>query len=273
MVDLPLYFARIGYQGEIKPTVANLHELIRRHALGIPFENLTSLSGETVPLDIAALEQKLLRSRRGGYCFEHNTLLWRVLEQLGFHVTGLAARVVWSATAQPVRTPRGHMLLKVLAEGEDYLIDVGFGGLTLTAPLRFVHELEQATPHEVFRMRDSDGAGRESVLEAQLGGVWKPLYIFDDRTQDISDYEVWNWYTCSHPKSPFVNTLMLGRPEAGGRHALLNNRYTHYREGRQVESRVIGQLDDLLRVIEQAFDIEVPRSPALHSKLSALLSP
>ena len=62
-----------------------------------------------VRLDAPSLEQKLVRSGRGGYCFEQNLLLSHVLNGLGFKVTGLAARVLWNAPEGAI-TPRGHML-------------------------------------------------------------------------------------------------------------------------------------------------------------------
>ncbi len=80
-----------------------------------------------------------------GYCFEQNTLLLTALRELGFEVSGLAARVVWSAPEDVIR-PRSHMLLRILIDGEDHIADVGFGGQTLTGPLRLVTDVEQAAP-------------------------------------------------------------------------------------------------------------------------------
>ena len=97
----------------------------RAHCAAIPFENLDILLGRPIALDLPALEAKLVRARRGGYCFEQNTLFQAALEALGFRVTALAARVRVGATE--VR-PRTHMLLRVdLPEGA-FVADVGFGG-------------------------------------------------------------------------------------------------------------------------------------------------
>src|SRR5204862_693519 len=94
---------------------------------------------------------KLLTPGRGGWCFEHNLLFAHALEAIGFDVTRLAARVRWNVP-EDVVTARSHMLLRVRVDGEDWIADVGFGGLTLTAPLRLRPELEQATPHEPHRI-------------------------------------------------------------------------------------------------------------------------
>ena len=172
----------------------------------IPFENLTPLAQLPVRLDIESLQQKILREQRGGYCFEQNLLLWRALQQLGFSVSGLAARVVWNAPdAVP---PRSHMLLRVQLDGASHVVDVGFGGLTLTGVLRLTPDLEQATPHEPFRLlREGD----EWVMQAEVREQWRPLYRFDLQPQLPIDYEPINWYLSTHPQSRFVNNLVVAR--------------------------------------------------------------
>jgi len=115
-LDLDAYFERIGYRGERTATLPTLQEIHRLHPAAIPFENLNPLLGLPVRLDLASIEAKLVRSRRGGYCFEHNLLLAEVLERLGFGVTRLAARVLWNQP-EDARTARGHMLLAVAVDG------------------------------------------------------------------------------------------------------------------------------------------------------------
>ena len=95
-----------------------------------------------VKLDLKSLQAKLVDAGRGGYCFEHNTLFANVLRQLHFKVQEGTARVRWTMP-QGVRTPRVHCLLFVEAEGDDYLVDVGFGGNVLTAPLKLASRDEQ----------------------------------------------------------------------------------------------------------------------------------
>ena len=66
------------------------------HNGSIPFENLDPLMGIPVAdLGPAALTDKLVRRRRGGYCYEQNGLMGYVLAELGFGVERLAGRVVW----------------------------------------------------------------------------------------------------------------------------------------------------------------------------------
>src|SRR5688500_1067883 len=97
-LDLAAYLARVGLATAPAPTAAGLAELHLAHATHIPFENLDVLLGKPIRLDLASLQQKLVRDRRGGYCFEQNLLFAAVLEAVGFRVSRLAARVRYRAT-------------------------------------------------------------------------------------------------------------------------------------------------------------------------------
>ena len=115
MLDLDTYLKRIDYSGPRSPTIATLRALHAQHPRAIPFENLDTLLGKPVRLDLQSLERKLVQGRRGGYCFEQNLLFKHVLHALGFDPIALAARVVWERPAGELRA-RTHMVL---------LVDVG----------------------------------------------------------------------------------------------------------------------------------------------------
>jgi N-hydroxyarylamine O-acetyltransferase len=223
-LDLDAYLARIGYDGRVVPDLETLSALALAHPLAIPFENLDPLLRRPVALDPASLQRKLVHGGRGGWCFEHNLLLGTALRAIGFDVAGLAARVLWMA-APGMNSPRSHMVLLVDVDGQHYVVDAGFGGLTLTAPIRLEADVEQQTPHEPFRLVPSPstapgtrpatlpGSGDGFVMEARLGAEWTPLYRFDLLRQNRADYEVTNWYLSNHPQSHFVTGLMAARVE------------------------------------------------------------
>jgi len=205
-VDVAAYFDRIGYRGAAEPTAQTVHALVAAHNGSIPFENLDPLLGIPVAdLSAAALIDKLVRRRRGGYCYEHNGLMGYVLEELGFGVERLAGRVVWLNPdgALPAQT---HQVLSVTVPGVDgpLLVDVGFGGQTLTSPIRLEAGPVQQTRHEPYRIRDCDDGYQ---LEAQINGEWQPLYMFNTRPQPRIDLEVGSWYVSTHPNSFFVTGL------------------------------------------------------------------
>jgi arylamine N-acetyltransferase len=205
-VDVTAYFDRIGYQGLAEPTVETVHGLVAAHNRSIPFENLDPLLGIPVAdLSAAALSDKLVSRRRGGYCYEHNGLMGHVLDELGFGVERLAGRVLWMnpSAALPAQT---HQVLSVTvpALDEPLLVDVGFGGQTLTSPIRLQAGLVQETRHEPYRIRER-GDGYQ--LEAEISGEWRPLYMFTTRPQPRIDLEVGSWYVSTHPNSHFVTGL------------------------------------------------------------------
>lgn len=125
MLDQQAYLTRIGYEGSVNPSVETLRLLHRAHVLTVPFENLDIHLGRSISLDPSALFRKIVLSRRGGYCFELNGLFALLLEQLGFSVTRLAARVLYGG--EGVR-PRSHQLLLVQIGESRWIADVGFGG-------------------------------------------------------------------------------------------------------------------------------------------------
>ena len=85
-IDLSGYCARIGYSGSHEPTLALLRAIVAGHTAAIPFENLDVLAKRPIRLDRPSLCDKLVRHRRGGYCYEHNLLLLGVLRGSGFAV-------------------------------------------------------------------------------------------------------------------------------------------------------------------------------------------
>jgi N-hydroxyarylamine O-acetyltransferase len=264
--DLRAYLERIGYEGDARPDLETFRALALRHPIALPFENLDPFLGRTVALDIASLQQKMVHGGRGGYCFEHNILLGTALSAIGFDVTGLAARVMWNAAPSTV-TPRTHMLLLVRVGGEPHVADAGFGGLTLTGPLRLEADVEQDTPHERFRLRRS---GSAFVMEASLRGEWKALYQFDLQPQALADYEIASWYLCNHPRSHFITSLVAARAGRDRRHALRNTEWaTHHADG-FTERRVLSSPAELSEVLADVFHIRVPDAASLGASFARL---
>jgi arylamine N-acetyltransferase len=206
IVDVAAYFDRIGYGDTVEPTVETVQAVVAAHNKSIPFENLDPLLGIPVAdLSAAALADKLVHRRRGGYCYEHNGLMGYVLEELGFGVERLAGRVVWMNPGGPLPA-QTHQVLSVTVPGVDgpLLVDVGFGGQTLTSPIRLEAGPTQETRHEPYRIRERRNGLQ---LEAEIGGDWQPLYLFTTRAQPRIDLEVGSWYVSTYPNSFFVTGL------------------------------------------------------------------
>lgn len=254
--DLDAYLGRIGYHGPLAPTLTTLRSLHVLHPDAIPFEDISIFMGDPVPLDLAAIQAKLVHGGRGGYCYEQNALLRAALEALGFKVTGLAARVMWGAPQTAPPRPRTHMLLLVSLDQARYVVDVGFGGVVLTAPLLLDTDAGQETPHERFRiLARADG---EFVLEAELEPGWRPLYRFGLEPQLPVDYEPLNWFDATYPLSPFRTNLMAARSGPYGRKTLANTRLKIRAPGKPLVERTLDSLEALRSALVEEFGLTLP---------------
>ncbi|SRR5581483_12131318 len=251
LLDLNAYFERIGYRGECRPTYAVLEALHFAHRTRVTFENLEIFLGRPVRIDLESLQAKIVRDQRGGYCYEQNTLFAAVLEQIGFSVTRLAARVRRGASRL---LPRTHMQLKVEAEGASWLADVGFGGdgPLLPVPLLAGQEVQQyAWRYRVIQEKDL------WVLQSAHGGDWIDLYAFTLEPYHDVDFEMANYYVSTHPSSRFVQTFtaQLLTPEA--RYMLVNRELTIVRDDATYTQTIEGD-DGLLRVLAETFALKFP---------------
>jgi len=201
MIDLDAYFRRISYEGPTDPSLATLNGIMSAHVQAIPFENLDVLLGRPVSLSPEALVRKLVHERRGGYCFEQNLLFATALEQIGFAVTRLMARVRYRTTAV---LPRTHMMLLVEADGAKWIADVGFGAEGLLHPVPFGAGIESRQFLWTYRVV---AAGDRFVMQSLRAGAWIDMYVFTLEPQHPIDFEVANHYTSTHPSSRFVQTL------------------------------------------------------------------
>jgi N-hydroxyarylamine O-acetyltransferase len=259
-LDFDAYLARIGYAGDLRPSLAVLDELHLAHASHIPFENLDILLGRPIRLDLDSLQAKLVHGRRGGYCFEQNLLFAAVLEAVGFPVTRLSARVRLGAARL---APRTHMILRVEAEGHPWLADVGFGGEGLLGPVPLIAGRIVRQHDRDYRLLEDGGVW---VLQSRGIEEWADLYAFTLEPQLLVDYEVANYFVSTHPDSIFVKTLTAQLPTLRQRAVLRNSELTILR-GDEIVRRTIESEDDLLRILAETFGLDFPpgtrfRSPA-----------
>lgn len=254
-MDLDGYAERIHYTGPLEPTLSVLHALTAAHAEAIPFENLDVLLGRRVDLSGEGVFDKLVRQRRGGYCFEQNGLFLRVLEAIGFAVTPLSARVRLDRP-RGYLPPRTHMFLRVELDGESWLTDVGVGGVSLTSAIRLDRDGEQATPHESRRIvRDGDSW----FHQARFGTDWVDVYEFTREAMPPIDREVANWFTSAHPESHFKNRLIVARAGRDGRRLTLQNDQFKIRErDGQATTHTIATAAELLDVLAERFGLHFP---------------
>lgn len=91
-LDVDAYLDRIGHP-RVPPSADGLRSLHEAHVRAIPFENVDVVLGTHPGLQLDRISDKLVRGRRGGYCYEHALLFAAVLEHLGYAVQRRIARV------------------------------------------------------------------------------------------------------------------------------------------------------------------------------------
>ncbi|TDH56794.1 arylamine N-acetyltransferase [Mycobacterium eburneum] len=273
VIDVAAYFARIEYSGPADPTLETLAALVTGHTRHIPFENLDPLLGVPVAdLGVAALTDKLVHRRRGGYCYEHNNLMGYVLTALGFEVDRLAGRVVWmnpdGLDGPPHAETHQALAVHVPGVGEPYLVDVGFGGQTLTSPIRLIAGPAQQTPHEPFRLRTH---GHGYVLETLVREVWQPLYTFTTEPRPLIDMEVGSWYVSTHPESIFVVGLSAALVTADARCNLRGRHLAIHSRGGQTERIAFDTAAQVLDALTGRFGIDVTGLGDVEARVAQVL--
>jgi N-hydroxyarylamine O-acetyltransferase len=252
--DQSAWLRRIGHEGSRAPTLETLRAVVAAHSATISYESIDVLLDRPPRLDMGSLQQKMIAGGRGGYCFEQNMLFRAGLRSLGFTITSLQARVVRGLAIDAPR-PALHMVLRVdLPEGA-FLADVGFGNLAPTAPLALSPNIEQETPHETMRFIQM---GDELTLQSRLADRWEHIYRVVALPRVDAEYEIANWFTASHPDSPYRSNLIAARPGPDRTRITLFNARLNLRSGTgEVERRTLGDVADYRTVLADMFGLRV----------------
>jgi N-hydroxyarylamine O-acetyltransferase len=248
-VNLDTYFRRIGYTGPRTPTLDTLGAVLDRHVVAIPFENIDVMLGITPKLDLAALEDKLVARRRGGYCYEHATLFAAVLAELGFDVATHSARVTMFVPKD--RAPRTHMFLTVTLPAGRFVVDPGFGGLTPRVPVPL--DGTPAGDHAIAR--DGDDYVLAVRTPDKVAHAWTSTL---HRDYPI-DFEMANLFTATSPLSPFTRGLRM-RAFAGDAKVTVAARTVTLPGG---EQRQLAHAAELRPIVREYFGFDEPALDAL----------
>lgn len=254
-LDLDAYLQRIGWSGSREPTFATLAGILRAHVHAIPFENLDVLLGRDVDLGLDALQAKLVRARRGGYCFEHATLFGTVLEALGYAPLRHSARVVLMFPRTEV--PRTHMLLTVAFPERTFVLDPGFGGLAPDVPVA-LDDAAPASGASHWMARD----GAYWVLKARTDGKIVDCWATTLEVENPADFVVANHYTATHPASAFRNRLML-RAFANDARISVMNRSVTIANGTTSRTHELADRAALRALLAGHFGFDLPEAETL----------
>jgi len=249
-MDVEAYLRRIEYDGPRSPSGQTLRELHRQHLYTVPFENLDIALGVPIALDPDALFDKIVSRKRGGFCYELNSLFSELLKGLGFRVEMLSARVR-SADGSFSRE-FDHMLLKVALEEESYIADVGFGDSSLD-PVRIEATNVHLDARPDFAVVAANGGWE--LVRRQSDGSYVPDYCFTETRRQLSDFLERCLFHQTSPESHFTQNRVCTKALPNGRLTISGMRRIETRDGIRRESALKSQ-EDLRTCLSKQFGIE-----------------
>jgi len=233
-MEIAAYLKRIGCQGPHKPTADILRRLHRAHLLAVPFENLDIHLYRPIVLSLPALYEKIVRRRRGGFCYELNGLFAWLLGQLGFRVNLLSARVFTQGKPGP---EFDHLALRVDLE-EPWVADVGFGDSFLE-PLQLNVQTQDVQQGNAYRLIES-GSDR-ALQRMREGGDWEPQYIFSLAPRRLEEFGAMCHHHQTSPASSFTRKTVCSLATEDGRITLSNDRLIVTTPGSRQEREVVDE--------------------------------
>jgi N-hydroxyarylamine O-acetyltransferase len=260
MMQLQAYLDRIGFEGTPRPDLDTLTRLHRGHLYAVPYENLDVQLGRPVTRDPAAAFDKIVRRRRGGWCYEMNGLLGWALDEIGFSLTRLAGGVHRMVRGDEV--VGNHLVLLVDLAGEPWIADTGFGD----------------GPLEPYRLREGGfrQAGFDFRLERLDGGWWRlhnhpwgaPTFDFATTPADPALLEARCRWLQSAPESNFVLNAVVQRHTPG---AILQLRGRGLRRVAPIglEEHLIASAEEYVAVLAAEFDLDLPEAAGLWPRICA----
>ena len=248
--DRDAYLRLIGYDGKITPSVESLKALHHAQLYTIPFENFDIQLDKPIEIHSKAIFEKIVRKKRGGYCFELNGLFLMALQSFSFDVRPLLARV--HVTGTP--SSRSHQIELITLAGKQWIADVGFGADTPRVPIPL--ELNKPTIFDEQKIRLVDAGHFGTMLQAEKNNGWIDLYSFDLSHVFSADLAQANHFTSTHPGSLFVSSRIATLPVKSGAMTLLNNTLKKVVSGKEsVQELPEGQA--YMDALKEHFRIEI----------------
>jgi len=243
-MDNKAYLERIGYRGPTRPSLNVLRRLHRKHLLSITFENLDIHLHRPIILSEAAFYNKIIKHRRGGFCYELNGSLAILLKRLGFKVSMLSARV--ARRSGDFSPDYDHMTLLVQLN-RPWIADVGFGD-SFTEPKPLDITGPQTDHGKEYRFTRRDGW---TLLSQRTKGndVWEPQYKFGLTSRRLEDFIPRCCWQQTSSRSHFRKGRLCTRLTANGRLTLTDTKFIVTRGNRKVERAIKtpGEFATLLR--------------------------
>ena len=250
-LDLDAYLARINYTGPRVPTYETLAGVLRAHIANIPFESFDVLLGRPIRLDTEGLQAKIVKARRGGYCFEHAALMHAALEAIGFAPMRHASRVLLFEPRN--ESVRQHMFLTVTIGAITYIIDPGFGPFACSEPIPMngAPVPANAPTHRL------NHEGDDWLLYVTGDGKEIQGWVSTMEEEYPVDFEMMNYYIATNSASFFTHNILASAVTDEGRINIMNQGVHTISHG-VAEPSQLGDRKALRSLVARHFGFDLP---------------
>lgn len=219
MQAIERYLKSIGV--EKKPnSISDINNLIKKHLQSLYFCNIPILLGQEISLELKAIVRKMIKQKKGGYCFEHNKLLYEALKYFGFEVEAPFARVL---NNQNIDVAKTHRFTILNFKGEIYIIDAGFSFMSPSSAIKFGDTPTKTIFGRDYIIKELDANNFELTMIRK--DELYILYSFDLAKYNEDDFEMGHFYSSKHKDANFVNNLVLSKITDAKICSLKNNSY------------------------------------------------
>jgi N-hydroxyarylamine O-acetyltransferase len=261
-LELSAYLHRIRFDGSVRPDLATLRAVHRAHQYAIPFENLDVQLRRPVVMDLEANYDKIVRRRRGGWCYEMNGVMGWALEQIGFEVMRIGAGVMRLRAGDAQLG--NHLCLLVRLE-QPYLVDVGFGG-SLAEPLALRASEREDRPYRLGLSELDDGYWQFAEIAHGDGDP----FSFDFRVAPAEEALLARkcQFLQTDPASPFIQNLVVQRRTADT-HLSLRGRVLATTYTAHLDKKLLNSAEELVATLREKFDLDIPEAATLWPSICA----
>jgi len=258
MFNVASYLDKIGYSGPVKPTVATLRELQKRHLMRIPFDNTLNADAKRgfdvlndVDIDVDAIFDAIVTYGRGGVCYETNGLFRRLLGEVGYDVRILGAGVI--QVNREFGPDLEHIFNCVHLDGDIWLADVGLAGPSYLEPLRLTDEVQEQYGCQ-YRIVEQDGY--HLIQRRPQAADWSPMYRFVLKYRDIAEWAALVPKLVDFPvEVALVGTRIHSRAFDTGQWVLIGKRFLTVDNGKE-ELRVLADRAKYADVVRQILTVD-----------------
>jgi len=245
-----------GLELSASADVEFLRDLQSKHIARYSFNSLAVVLGQDISLEVEAIFSKIVEKQRGGYCFEHNKLVLSVLEELGFDVRLLLAKVVYNRDVDVART---HRVTLLNLNGDDYIVDAGFGHFGARYPVKLELGLEQDQGDAVYRIVQN--SKQDYCYQVFKEEAFFTLYTFNLHHYSEAECLPAHFYSHKSPDAAFVNNMVVCRKFYNDILSLRNSELFRISNSETVTT-VITSAKQLHQILIETFELDLDSAVA-----------